>query len=223
MAENTNFHNEKIKFIVAQLNCISNSYLHNHRRIRISSFTNNLKEITMAIKVNLAHDSESAYNLFKLYANLKGLDINNLPAVMEEYVKDLEFYYAEEKKYVRASGNNFLIHVVAGINSTINEIDRHIEVLRSSYGIENSNDARFNKTNPKDVYTATYDDPSMFKDWNHTKQEYEDKDVKWDIDAMKQNCKMLNSFKNDIINSFNKSFGDKSIFAPLNLSEILVK
>ena len=117
---------------------------------------------------------------------------------------------------------------ITDINYLIKTINRQIDFIRSTYKIEKSNDTRFNKTTAEKVYATR----EALDYWNYDIEQgaqertnalkSTNKDVFTD-DAGRLICKKLNSFKSDLINNFNRTFGDKSVYAELKLSELLQK
>ena len=228
MAETKNLNETlKFKFVMGEIRNSLSTYGAYGRLIKTSAYRDTLKEVAMNIKVQLTDDSESFFNYLKTYAKFRGLNENATVAeIYQAYLEDCE-------KYCKENDNKFdqwvspLYRFVSDINNLIKTINRQIDFIRSTYKIEESNDIRFNKTTAEKVYATReavehwgYDTDCAKEKINVLKST--NKDVFTD-DAGRLICKKLNSFKSDLINNFNRTFGDKSVYAELKLSELLQK
>ena len=229
MAERKNLNETlKFKFVMSQIRSSMSSYGAYNRLIKTSAYRDTLKEISMNLKVQLTDDSESFFNYLKTYAKFRGLNENATVAeIYQAYLEDCE-------EYCKENDNKFdqwvspLYKFITDINSLIKTINRQIDFIRSTYKIEESNDTRFNKTTAEKLYVAREAIELWGYDIEQGAQERTNslkstnKDVFTD-DAGRLICKKLNSFKSDLINNFNRTFGDKSVYAELKLSELLQK
>ena len=229
MAERKNLNETlKFKFIMSQIRSSMSSYGAYNRLIKTSAYRDTLKEISMNLKVQLTDDSESFFNYLKTYAKFRGLNENATVAeIYQAYLEDCE-------EYCKENDNKFdqwvspLYKFITDINSLIKTINRQIDFIRSTYKIEESNDTRFNKTTAEKLYATREAIELWGYDIEQGAQERTNalkstnKDVFTD-DAGRLICKKLNSFKSDLINNFNRTFGDKSVYAELKLSELLQK
>lgn len=229
MAERKNLNETlKFKFVMSQIRNSMSSYGAYNRLIKTSAYRDTLKEISMNLKVQLTDDSESFFNYLKTYAKFRGLNENATVAeIYQVYLEDCE-------EYCKENDNKFdqwvspLYKFITDINSLIKTINRQIDFIRSTYKIEESNDTRFNKTTAEKLYVAREAIELWGYDIEQGAQERTNalkstnKDVFTD-DAGRLICKKLNSFKSDLINNFNRTFGDKSVYAELKLSELLQK
>ena len=229
MAERKNLNETlKFKFVMSQIRSSMSSYGAYNRLIKTSAYRNTLKEISMNLKVQLTDDSESFFNYLKTYAKFRGLNENATVAeIYQAYLEDCE-------EYCKENDNKFdqwvspLYKFITDINSLIKTINRQIDFIRSTYKIEESNDTRFNKTTAEKLYATREAIELWGYDIEQGAQERTNslkstnKDVFTD-DAGRLICKKLNSFKSDLINNFNRTFGDKSVYAELKLSELLQK
>ena len=229
MAERKNLNETlKFKFIMSQIRSSMSSYGAYNRLIKTSAYRDTLKEISMNLKVQLTDDSESFFNYLKTYAKFRGLNENATVAeIYQAYLEDCE-------EYCKENDNKFdqwvspLYKFITDINGLIKTINRQIDFIRSTYKIEESNDTRFNKTTAEKLYATREAIELWGYDIEQGAQERTNalkstnKDVFTD-DAGRLICKKLNSFKSDLINNFNRTFGDKSVYAELKLSELLQK
>ena len=229
MAERKNLNETlKFKFIMSQIRSSMSSYGAYNRLIKTSAYRDTLKEISMNLKVQLTDDSESFFNYLKTYAKFRGLNENATVAeIYQAYLEDCE-------EYCKENDNKFdqwvspLYKFITDINCLIKTINRQIDFIRSTYKIEESNDTRFNKTTAEKLYATREAIELWGYDIEQGAQERTNalkstnKDVFTD-DAGRLICKKLNSFKSDLINNFNRTFGDKSVYAELKLSELLQK
>lgn len=230
MAETKNLNETlKFKFVMSEIRNSLSSYNAYGRLIKTSAYRDTLKEVAMNLKVQLTDDSESFFNYLKTYAKFRKLNENATVAeIYQTYLEDCEVYCKE-------NNNKFdqwvspLYRFITDINHLIKTINRQIDFIRSTYKIEESNDTRFNKTTAEKVYATR----EALESWSddieqgcaHEKTnalKSTNKDVFTD-DAGRLICKKLNSFKSDLINNFNRTFGDKSVYAELKLSELLQK
>ena len=229
MAETKNLNETlKFKFVMGEIRNSLSPYNAYGRLIKTSAYHDTLKEVAMNLKVQLADDSESFYNYLKTYAKFRGLNENATVAeIYQAYLEDCEVYCKE-------NNNKFdqwvspVYRFITDINYLIKTINRQIDFIRSTYKIEESNDTRFNKTTAEKVYATrealdywNYDIEQGAQERTNTLKST-NKDVFTD-DAGRLICKKLNSFKSDLINNFNRTFGDKSVYAELKLSELLQK
>jgi len=217
----------KFKFVMGEIRNSLSSYNTYRRLIKTSAYHDTLKEVAMNLKVQLADDSETFYNYLKTYAKFRGLNENATVAeIYQAYLEDCEVYCKENNdkfdQYVSP-----VYRFITDINNLIKTINRQIDFIRSTYKIEKSNDTRFNKTTAEKVYAAR----EALESWSYDIEDAQErtnalkstnKDVFTD-DAGRLICKKLNSFKSDLINNFNRTFGDKSVYAELKLSELLQK
>ena len=229
MAERKNLNETlKFKFIMSEIRNLMSTYGAYNRLIKTSAYHDTLKEISMNLKVQLIDDSESFFNYLKTYAKFRGLNENTTVAeIYQTYLEDCE-------EYCKENNNKFdqwvspLYKFITDINSLIKTINRQIDFIISTYKIEESNDTRFNKTTAEKLYATREAIESWSYDIEQGAQERTNalkstnKDVFTD-DVGRLICKKLNSFKSDLINNFNRTFGDKSIYAELKLSELLQK
>ena len=229
MAERKNLNETlKFKFIMSQIRSSMSSYGAYNRLIKTSAYRDTLKEISMNLKVQLTDDSESFFNYLKTYAKFRGLNENATVAeIYQAYLEDCE-------EYCKENDNKFdqwvspLYKFITDINCLIKTINRQIDFIRSTYKIEESNDTRFNKTTAEKLYATREAIELWGYDIEQGAQERTNalkstnKDVFTD-DAGRLICKKLDSFKSDLINNFNRTFGDKSVYAELKLSELLQK
>ena len=229
MAERKNLNETlKFKFVMSQIRSSMSSYGAYNRLIKTSAYRDTLKEISMNLKVQLTDDSESFFNYLKTYAKFRGLNENaTIAEIYQAYLEDCE-------EYCKENDNKFdqwvspLYKFITDINGLIKTINRQIDFIRSTYKIEESNDTRFNKTTAEKLYATREAIELWGYDIEQGAQERTNalkstnKDVFTD-DAGRLICKKLNSFKSDLINNFNRTFGDKSVYAELKLSELLQK
>lgn len=228
MAETKNLNETlKFKFVMGEIRNTLSTYGAYGRLIKTSAYRDTLKEVAMNLKVQLTDDSESFFNYLKTYAKFRGLNENATVAeIYQAYLEDCE-------KYCKENNNKFdqwvspLYRFVSDINNLIKTINRQIDFIRSTYKIEESNDIRFNKTTAEKVYATREAVENLGYDTDCVKEKINvlkstNKDVFTD-DAGRLICKKLNSFKSDLINNFNRTFGDKSVYAELKLSELLQK
>lgn len=229
MAERKNLNETlKFKFVMSEIRSSMSTYGAYNRLIKTSAYRDTLKEISMNLKVQLTDDSESFFNYLKTYAKFRGLNENATVAeIYQTYLEDCE-------KYCKENNNKFdqwvspLYKFITDINGLIKTINRQIDFIRSTYKIEESNDTRFNKTTAEKLYATREAIESWGYDIEQCAQERTNalkstnKDVFTD-DVGRLICKKLNSFKSDLINNFNRTFGDKSVYAELKLSELLQK
>lgn len=227
MAETKNLNETlKFKFVMSEIRNSLSTYGAYGRLIKTSAYRDTLKEVAMNLKVQLTDDSESFFNYLKTYAKFRGLNENATVAeIYQAYLEDCEVYCKE-------NNNKFdqwvspVYRFITDINNLIKTINRQIDFIRSTYKIEESNDTRFNKTTAEKVYATR----EALESWGYNTEYTEkinalkstNKDVFTD-DAGRLICKKLNSFKSDLINNFNRTFGDKSVYAELKLSELLQK
>lgn len=229
MAERKNLNETlKFKFVMSEIRSSMSTYGAYNRLIKTSAYRDTLKEISMNLKVQLIDDSESFFNYLKTYAKFRGLNENATVAeIYQTYLEDCE-------EYCKENNNKFdqwvspLYKFITDINNLIKTINRQIDFIRSTYKIEESNDTRFNKTTVEKLYATR----EAIDYWNYDIEQgaqertnalkSTNKDVFTD-DAGRLICKKLNSFKSDLINNFNRTFGDKSVYAELKLSELLQK
>ena len=229
MAERKNLNETlKFKFVMSEIRDSMSTYGAYNRLIKTSAYRDTLKEISMNLKVQLIDDSESFFNYLKTYAKFRGLNENATVAeIYQTYLEDCE-------EYCKENNNKFdqwvspLYKFITDINSLIKTINRQIDFIRSTYKIEESNDTRFNKTTAEKLYAAR----EAIEFWGYDLEQGGEerakalKSINKDIftdDVGRLICKKLNSFKSDLINNFNHTFGDKSIYAELKLSELLQK
>ena len=228
MAETKNLNETlKFKFVMGEIRNSLSTYGAYGRLIKTSAYRDTLKEVAMNLKVQLTDDSESFFNYLKTYAKFRGLNENATVAeIYQAYLEDCE-------KYCKENNNKFdqwvspLYKFITDINGLIKTINRQIDFIRSTYKIEESNDIRFNKTTAEKVYATREAVENWGYDTDCAKEKINvlkstNKDVFTD-DAGRLICKKLNSFKSDLINNFNRTFGDKSVYAELKLSELLQK
>ena len=218
----------KLRFLCSQLYENTNPYWCYARQIRANSWRNHLKAISIALKNNLVDDSENAFNCLKAYANYKGKTLSeaNMKAIYDECVADYHMIFPNDER-----ATTTFIRIVDHMNLIIRTINRQIETIRSTYGIEDSKDERFGKTTALEIFQTQYSevDPTMAEPYNcygdliEKKEKPESKDKIFSVENGKNACKVLNSFKCDLLNTFNKTFGDKSVFAALKLSDIIIK
>ena len=229
MAERKNLNETlKFKFVMSEIRNSMSTYGAYNRLIKTSAYRDTLKEISMNLKVQLIDDSESFFNYLKTYAKFRGLNENATVAeIYQTYLEDCE-------EYCKENNNKFdqwvspLYKFITDINSLIKTINRQIDFIRSTYKIEESNDTRFNKTTAEKLYATREAIELWGYDIEQGTQERTKalKSINKDIftdDVGRLICKKLNSFKSDLINNFNRTFGDKSVYAELKLSEILQK
>jgi hypothetical protein len=208
----------KISFIVSEFGTCFKYYRSYTRAIRNAAFTNKLKELSIAIKSNLIDDSESLIKLLQLYAKFKNLDQEDVYTCCISLFKD---YYIMQYRVddinetnILANGHyNPFIMFISSINEILRSINRQIDFIRSTYGIEESKDERYNKTTGNEVIRASY------------RYDYE-QDMKLDDSILKDDngkniCKKLNMFKSELLRNFDKTFGDNSPFAKLEMSKLL--
>lgn len=219
----------KLRFLCSQLYENTNPYWCYARQIRANSWRNHLKAISVALKNNLIDDSENAFNCLKTYANFKGKTLSeaNMKDIHDECVSDYHMIFPNDER-----ATTIFIRIVDHMNIIIRTINRQIETIRSTYGIEESKDERFGKTTALEIFQTQYSevDPTNSQPYGcygaydeEKKAKPESKDKIFSIENGKNACKILNSFKCDLLNTFNKTFGDKSVFAALKLSDILIK
>ena len=229
MAETKNLNETlKFKFVMGEIRSSLSTYGNYNRLIKTAAYRDTLKEIAMNLKVQLADDSESFFNYLKTYAKFRRLNENATVAeIYQAYLEDCEVYCKE-------NNNKFdqwvspVYRFITDINNLIKTINRQIDFIRSTYKIEESNDTRFNKTTAEKLYVIREAVENYgFDDYTYVQEKVDklkstNKDVFTD-DAGRLICKKLNSFKSDLINNFNRTFGDKSVYAELKLSELLQK
>ena len=217
------FESTKLRFLCSQIFGSYNTYWTYARQIRANSLTGHLKAISIAIKNNLSDDSENAYNVLKTYASYKNksLSESNVKEILDLCVEDYQTFFTTNNEY----NETVFIRIVEHINGIIRSINKQIESIRSTYGIAESKDERFGKTDPLEIYKNQYHMGNPFddSDTGMPAKTVNPKDPMFSIEAGKNACKTLNSFKCDILNSFAKTFGDKSVFAALKLSDIIIK
>lgn len=220
-----NFESSKLKFLCSQIYSGHNIYWNYTRQIRSNSLTGHLKAISIAFKNNLVDDSENVYNVLKTYANYKNktLTEDNVKEIVDMCVEDYRSFFTDHNSY----NDSVFIDIVNQINNVIRTINRQIESIRSTYGVAESKDERFGKTNPLEIYQnqygSTYPFDEDFREFGSEPKKVDPKDPMFTAEAGKNACKTLNSLKCDILNNFNKTFGDKSVFAALKLSDIIIK
>lgn len=212
---------QKLEYIIGEFSYFGNSYRHIARQIRVNSLSNNLKEMSVALKNGMSDDSESLYKLLILYSDLKGMHGAKISDIYTALINDVKNYNANrsaERGFTYSA--NIFRGIMSGVNDIIHNINHQIDIIRSTYGIEDSHDDRFNKTTPAAVFNESYGD-SMYCSEEENKKMNLAKNLTQDNGKLI--CKQLNSFKSDVLNTFSKTFGDRSVFEELKFSDLIIK
>lgn len=186
-----------------------------------------LKELSVIIRNNLMATSMEVNKLINAYKtrlmpNASLVDV--ISAMCKERATEDN---PEHPEHAWSRDLTPFASAVSGINSALRTINFQIEFIRATYKVAESNDERWNKATVSSVLTTESKGPTWGGDacWSDLEKiEEELAKSKIDINSPEYGkliIKRLNSFKADIISGFNKYYGKNSVFAELNLSDMI--
>ena len=179
-----------------------------------------LKELSVVTRSSLMNSSSDIYKLFNAYKN-KFKPNASIKEIAEEMYKEyIKTFNPENTRNVPDPFSK----VISSVNSALRTINNQVEFIRTSYKIADSNDERFNKATVKSILKedsfSSYD--SSWSEIDTIEARLKTKKVDpYSPEYGKLIIKRLNSFKADIISTFNKYYGKNSVFAEFNLSDMI--
>lgn len=184
-----------------------------------------LKELSVIIRNKLMTTSMEVNKVINAYKTRFCPKATLSETIKLMIAESAELHNPEHPEWAWTRYSSPFATVVSGTNAALRTINFQIEFIRATYKVADANDERWNKASVRsmlDTDVNNYDWESCWRDIAKIEEDL----IKEKIDPYspeygKLIIKRLNSFKADIISGFNKYYGRNSVFAELNLSDMI--